>query len=208
MKCANPVVLSKLLDEGNECLSKWFDWIAPWDEKLELNRPGHLVWLSIVGIALHAWMKKNFNVIASVWGKLLEVEDLTLSRDQTHVGRARVLTKLHETIDEVINFSVDGNVFHVRVMEDLIEIVDFGPCYDGEDTQLMQSDEADEEQSNAASDCDSDTGSAVPESLPGVVGVLKTKRQVVETSFGLKVLQELNGLHVADDIWLLAKHVH
>lgn len=59
LECANPVLLSKLLDNGKECLSKWFEWIAPWDEKLELNHPCHLVWLSIVGVLLHTWSARN-----------------------------------------------------------------------------------------------------------------------------------------------------
>lgn len=63
---------------------------------------------------------KKFTTIALVWRKLKEFENLTISRDQIHIRRACVLTEMQETIYEVINFTVDGEVFRVRVMEDLI----------------------------------------------------------------------------------------
>lgn len=59
-------------------------------------------------------------------GNVVELEDLTESRQQIRSGRVLVHTLHQEFINEVINLSVHGGVFSVRVIEDFIEVIDSG----------------------------------------------------------------------------------
>lgn len=114
LECPSHTLMLKLLDEGKDKLLQWFEWVAPWTTSVEATRPGRLLWLSVQGVPLHAWTPANFYKITSEWGKVLEVEDLTESCTQTHIGRICVLTKLQHSIDEVIELLVDGEPYPVN----------------------------------------------------------------------------------------------
>lgn len=75
---------------------------------------------------------------------MVEVEDLTESHVQTHIGRICILTKLHQFIDDVMEFVGEGESFSVRVLEDLAEIIDFGPHYDEDDGKSHSSSDQEE----------------------------------------------------------------
>lgn len=91
------------------------------------------MWLNIKGVPLHAWTPRNFNIIASKWGTIVGLEDFTETRRQIHIGRVLIHTLTQKFIHEVVNLSYGGEMFSVRVMEDLIEVINSGARYDMEE---------------------------------------------------------------------------
>lgn len=91
-----------------------------------------LVWLMIEGVPLHVWTKDAFHSIVVQWGEVVEVEDLTSSKEQLFIGRVCVATPCRETISESINLIVEDQSYTVRVIEDSIELLD-----SGHDTKTM-----------------------------------------------------------------------
>lgn len=86
---------------------------------------------------MYVWNKEVFHSIALEWG---EVEELTTSKDQIFIGRVCIATQQRELISEIINLVVEGDKFLIRVTEDMIEILDFGPRYGNEDDGSINSD--------------------------------------------------------------------
>lgn len=54
LECNSMEVAQKVLVKGAQAFSNWFSWICPWSQEKESSRPGKLLWLSIVGVPLHA----------------------------------------------------------------------------------------------------------------------------------------------------------
>lgn len=86
---------------------------------------------------LHGWNLDTFSAIASVFGKVIEIEDWTGDRVQTYIGRVLILSNSSCTISETIALKVDDRVFEVRVCEDVAELVDFGSIYDLDGAQSI-----------------------------------------------------------------------
>lgn len=128
--CVSIEALGTLLTEGSNRLLEWFVWIQPWDKEKELSRPARMVWLNIEGVPLHVWNSQVFHDIAKEWGDVLEIEDLTTTKDQVCIGRVCIVSQTRQVISECINLVVDEESFRVRVLEDLREIMDFGPRYE------------------------------------------------------------------------------
>lgn len=140
LECDSKVDLLQMLTEGKEKLDSWFSWLRPWEIAMEMSRPGRLVWISIEGIPLHAWTESTFQRIAKEFGEIMEVEELTLQRVQTHLARVCISTSSYSSIDKVVSITMKDEVFTVRVLEDMAEIIDFGPRY-----ELEESDESAEQ---------------------------------------------------------------
>lgn len=141
VECSSTNAMEAMLREGSNNLLEWFDWIQPWDRSKELSRPARLVWLNIEGVPLHAWNTRVFEEIAREWGDIKEVEDLTASKDQVCIGRVCVATQNRNLICECINLVVEGESFSVRILENLREVMDFGPRYevqDGVDSSMAE----------------------------------------------------------------------
>lgn len=187
--------INKILVEGKEKLSHWFTWISPWSINTERVRPGRLVWLSVEGIPLHAWTSKNFNHIGSKFGKVVEVEEFTTSRQQVHLGRVFVHTADTNFINEVINFSVEGEIFRVKIMEDLIEIIDSGPRYKTEETQSRSSLRSGNDISERASEEGSEDNNLIPGSPQIDVAADTPKGRVVPSLATLNLVKTLNAEH-------------
>lgn len=61
---------------------------------------------------------ETFERMASIWGKVIEVEDATTQRLQTHIGRVCILTNHAENIDSIIELCVDDYTYKIHVFED------------------------------------------------------------------------------------------
>lgn len=57
------------------------------------------------------------------------MEDLTTHRIQAHIGRVCIHATKLNYVNELVHLEFEGAVFQVKVLEDNIEIIDFGPCY-------------------------------------------------------------------------------
>lgn len=126
--------------------------------------------------------------VAAAFGKVLEVEDGTDDKEQTHIGRVLVLSSSDLLINESITRMVDGHGFSVRATEDVAEIIDFCPHYEFDNSSSVLS--ADE-----GSGCgDGQNGSLpddseVEETPPGSLGEAKRSRQL--SSRQLEIVEAL-----------------
>lgn len=84
---------------------------------------------------LHAWNCDTFTAITTVFGRVLEVEEWTEDREQTNIGRVLVLSHTDSTIFDTVCLKVASGSYTVRISEDVVEIVDFGPRYDMDDAR-------------------------------------------------------------------------
>lgn len=192
IECPTQELLTKVLSDGMDKLTQWFQWLRPWSSASETTRPGRLVWLNVDGVPLHGWRPSIFHDIATKWGKVIELENFTELRKQIHIGRILIHTMHQDLINEVINLMVDGDNYPVRVMEDFIEVIDAGPRYEIGDTQSRSSIESDNQRLEADMDFSSDDGSTIPESPPATTPIEKLKGRVVESLAGLGVVKDLN----------------
>lgn len=82
----------------------------------------------------------------SVWGEVIEVEDLTSLHSQTHIRRVSVIIREHRFVnDSVLLCYEKTHEFQVDVLEDGLEIIDFGPRYDHSCLNSANSDVSDDE---------------------------------------------------------------
>lgn len=189
IECVSVEAAQKCLNDGLSTLLSWFSWVCPWSLEKEVERPGRLIWLSISGVPLHVWNCSTFTTIASTFGKVLEVENWTGDRTQTHIGRVLILSHSVSTISEAVALTVKNHVFNVRVAEDVAEIVDFGLRYD---LDVANSIISDEEGSGcggnhfAGSSADSEV-EATPPSL-----LRKSNRPCQLSLHQLKIVESLN----------------
>lgn len=77
IECASPEDLTKLLTGDISWYAGWFTHLSAWTLEQERVRPGRVVWLNLSSVPLHAWHVETFQKIASLWGTVIEVEDLT-----------------------------------------------------------------------------------------------------------------------------------
>lgn len=145
-------------------LENWFEWICPRGKEKDLINPGRLIWVSLEGIPLHARAEDTFFDIAKGFGHVVEVEDLSIQKVQTHIARVYILTSSFMTISEVVRLEIQGQAFSVCVLEDTAVIIDFGPRYEADDAVDSMKDPSDEGRTEAGSDGGSDSGSFVLES--------------------------------------------
>lgn len=157
---------------------------------------GRLLWLCISGVPLHAWNGDNFEAIATVFGRVLEVQDWTEDKVQTHIGRVLVLTNSVQTICETICLKVDGHDFLVKVSEDVVEIVDFGPRYDlnGGRLELSLDEGSGCGDANLTEALDDSEVEETPPSLRG-----KAKGSFQLSLRQLKIVESLNNSNSAED---------
>lgn len=144
IECQSVESLRKMLDEGQSALREWFIWLEPWSISMESKRACRLVWLAITGVPLHAWNQEVFINIAKEWGEVLEVEDLTASKDQLYISRVCIATHNRGLISESVNLLVNGKTYAIRVLEDMIELMDFGPRYEQTSNDAISSEDGDE----------------------------------------------------------------
>lgn len=170
LECPFSEEAQKVLTEGALSFSSWFTWVCPWSMEKEIQRPGRLLWLSIVGVPLHVWSRDTFTAIANVFGRVLEVEDWTEEKHQTYIGIVLILSNSEHSIRESICLSADGRSFTVSVAED---VADFGPRYELEDSRSLKS--ADEGSGCGNGECDGlPDDSKVEETMAGSVEKVKS----------------------------------
>lgn len=128
LECESVDAMNKMLQEGKDDLSNWFEWVKPWHREFESTRPGRLCWLSVRGVPLHFWNEETFRKIAICWGDVMEIEDLTSQHCQTYIGRVCILIREQGWVNNSHSVCCEGGVT-INVIEDNLEIIDYGPRY-------------------------------------------------------------------------------
>ncbi|KAK9283721.1 hypothetical protein L1049_011971 [Liquidambar formosana] len=117
----------KLHLEDTTWLDQWVNDIRPWHPNLFLHERS--VWLSIVGVPLHAWMEDNFRMIAERFGVVIEVDGNTKSKKKMDCGRILIATKLLEPIFKEFILEVCNQNFLVTVREESLGHLSFAKVH-------------------------------------------------------------------------------
>ncbi|MCH85843.1 hypothetical protein A2U01_0006695, partial [Trifolium medium] len=105
-----------LMEEAKGWLDQWFKDIRPWTPKdIDLDRN---VWLRIYGIPAHAWNDLFFARVTKPWGSFINADDVTMKKISMDVARLLIRTSCQRVVDEFFDVKVNGEIFHLRVIED------------------------------------------------------------------------------------------
>lgn len=89
----------------------------------------------------------------------MEIENLTSQHSQGHIGRVSVLIKEQRLVNESVLLCCDGVEFMINVLEDVAEIIEFGPRYEHSRVHLTNMEFPVDERSMAGSDSGSEANS-------------------------------------------------
>jgi hypothetical protein len=105
-----------LMEDAKGWLDQWFSAIRPWKPKdVDLVR---IIWLCIFGILVHAWNDDFFAQFMKPWGSFMHADNVTSKKISMDVARILIRTSCQKVIDEFVDVQVNGEIFHLRVLED------------------------------------------------------------------------------------------
>ncbi|GJY36026.1 RNA-directed DNA polymerase, eukaryota, nucleotide-binding alpha-beta plait domain protein [Tanacetum coccineum] len=94
-------------------VGSWFSNIKQASNSFECDE--QIVWVTIEGLPIKAWTSNSFSKIASLWGELMEWEDL---ESKTLASKHLCIkTKINEIINEMRKIIIQGKVFWIRAKE-------------------------------------------------------------------------------------------
>ncbi|MCI28617.1 DUF4283 domain protein, partial [Trifolium medium] len=105
-----------LMEDAGGWMEQWFKEVRPWSAK-EIDQE-RLVWLRVYGIPAHAWNDDFFALISKPWGHFLNADDGTSKKLSMDVARLLIRTSGQRVVDEFIDVKIDGDIFHIRIIED------------------------------------------------------------------------------------------
>ncbi|KAK9288371.1 hypothetical protein L1049_016825 [Liquidambar formosana] len=104
--------------EDTTWLDQWVKDIRSWHPNLIIHE--RLVWLSITGVPLHAWVGTNFRKIGERFGAVIFVDSNTHNKTMLDRGRILVSTKLLEPISKDLVLEVCNENFLINVKEESV----------------------------------------------------------------------------------------
>jgi hypothetical protein len=105
-----------LMEDAKGWLDQWFSAIRPWKpQDVDLER---IIWLRIFGIPVHAWNDDFFAQLTKPWGSFMHADNTTSKKITLDVARILIRTSCQIVIDEFVDVQVNGEIFHLRVLED------------------------------------------------------------------------------------------
>ncbi|MCH88317.1 RNA recognition motif, partial [Trifolium medium] len=105
-----------LMKEAKSWMDQWFKDIRHWSPK-EIDRE-RIVWLRLYGVPAHAWNDLFFAQVTKPWGSFISADDVTLKKLSMDVARIMIRTSCQQVVDEFFDVKVNGEIFHLRVIED------------------------------------------------------------------------------------------
>ncbi|GLT59697.1 hypothetical protein SLA2020_325030 [Shorea laevis] len=109
-------------DEILECIKELVDgnlqWVSSYFDRIKFWSPTDIakerfVWVRIQGLPLHASTKESLSTIGNHVGKLVIVDEQTLSKECLDVARILVFTKAKTGINEEFILKVKNNRFNI-----------------------------------------------------------------------------------------------
>ncbi|KAJ4841490.1 hypothetical protein Tsubulata_011841 [Turnera subulata] len=95
----------------------WFKTFAPWKQgDIAVNRR---VWLTVRRVPLNAWCNEFFQLVGSIFGQLLRIDEETGERRRLGSARMEILTELGSLINKELVVSVAGQTYTIFAIEDL-----------------------------------------------------------------------------------------
>ncbi|KAK7277149.1 hypothetical protein RIF29_18300 [Crotalaria pallida] len=136
----SPSEIEELLKTEKEWFESIFLEMRKWSPS-EVVRERY-VWIRCFGIPVQAWEEDFFSMLASKWGRMVELERKTKNRERLDIGSFLIATTSNRCIDESIPVKVGDLIVDIRVVEDPLEMMgwDAGP----EDSEELSSQESEE----------------------------------------------------------------
>ncbi|MCI33073.1 DUF4283 domain protein, partial [Trifolium medium] len=101
----------------------------------------------IYGIPSHAWNDLFFAQVVKPWGSFINADDGTMKRITMDLARLMIRTSCQQVVDEFIDVMVNGENYHLHVLEDsygpmrILIPQDHGPEVRGSDDESEEEEE-------------------------------------------------------------------
>ncbi|KAK6129156.1 hypothetical protein DH2020_037088 [Rehmannia glutinosa] len=118
IQLANKESLVNFLQEEEEWLGTWFEYIRPW--KATDTFKDREVWLNICGVPLHGWNIKLFKLLVSSLGTFLKVDESTINRDCLTRARVLISTRSQDHICSSLKIKIGTEIFHIKIAEEVV----------------------------------------------------------------------------------------
>ncbi|GLT40909.1 hypothetical protein SLA2020_150070 [Shorea laevis] len=114
-------------DEDSECIRELVDgnlqWVAAYFDRIKYWFPSDIaeerfVWVRILGLLLHAWSEESLTTIGNHVGKIVSIDEYTLSKECLDAARILVSTKSKKAINEAFILKVKNNSFLIVLVEE------------------------------------------------------------------------------------------
>ncbi|GLT47288.1 hypothetical protein SLA2020_209950 [Shorea laevis] len=112
----DPEYIKELVDGNLQWVAAYFDRIKYWSPSDIAEE--RFVWVRIQGIPLHAWSEESLTTIGNHVGKLISIDEYTLSKECLDVARILVSTKTQLTINEEFILKVKNNRYRIALIEE------------------------------------------------------------------------------------------
>ncbi|KAL8498658.1 hypothetical protein ACS0TY_021845 [Phlomoides rotata] len=106
-----------------ELISKWFEYLEPWSVRDAHNV--RLVWTQWFGVPMHAWNPNFFKLVSLKFGKMLRIDDNTISKKNVQMARVLIKTPYSEISRDPFPVMVDDRKFFIRIKEESKVIEDY-----------------------------------------------------------------------------------
>ncbi|XP_057803176.1 uncharacterized protein LOC131018474 [Salvia miltiorrhiza] len=104
----------KVLTEMDEWSEFWFQWKRKWNVVDVFQQ--RVVWTRWVGIPLHAWNHRFFELATAKFGRVLKIHEKTKEKEKLDVALIQISTGLR-SIDQVTECCINGARFTFRIEE-------------------------------------------------------------------------------------------
>ncbi|GKV36093.1 hypothetical protein SLEP1_g44261 [Rubroshorea leprosula] len=112
----DPEYVKELVDGNLQWVVAYFDRIKYWAPSDIAEE--RFVWVRIQGLPIHAWSEESLSTIGNHVGKLVSIDECTLSKECLDAARILVSTKSKLEINEDFILKVKNNSFHIAVVEE------------------------------------------------------------------------------------------
>ncbi|GKU88292.1 hypothetical protein SLEP1_g2574 [Rubroshorea leprosula] len=112
----DPEHVKELVDGNLQWVAAYFDRVKYWAPSDIAEE--RFVWVRIQGLPIHAWSKESLSTIGNHVGKLVSIDEYTLSKECLDAARILVSTKSKLAINEDFILKVKNNSFHIAVVEE------------------------------------------------------------------------------------------
>ncbi|KAL8512135.1 hypothetical protein ACS0TY_018550 [Phlomoides rotata] len=120
-------------------IAKWFLFLKPWNERDVHNV--RITWTQWYGVPMHAWNPKFFKPVSLKFGKLIRIDDDTLSKRKLQYMRILIRTPRSEIPKNPFTVKVDGRIFYIRIKEESEDADDNYSDWSSDETGVMEQDD-------------------------------------------------------------------
>lgn len=106
----------KLVEEMNEWVKYWFEWLKPWQESDVCHR--RRIWTRWLGVPLHSWGERFFRLISTQFGSFIALDDITTRKDRFDFARVQLSVPYSSDINKEFTVEIDGRSFKIKIIEE------------------------------------------------------------------------------------------